>query len=321
MARKRKGLPLSGWIALDKPLGMSSAQAVAAVRRITGAAKVGHGGTLDPLATGVLPIALGEATKTVAYVMDGAKTYLWTLAFGESRTTDDREGTVIETSASRPSDDAIRAALAGFTGEITQIPPIFSAIKVAGERAYDLARAGEIPELKPRTVRVDRFTLVERPDADHAVFEVACGKGTYIRSLARDLARALGTVGHVASLRRTACGPFHERAAISVDKLQELGHIPGPRTYLLPVETALDDIPALALTDVEARRLQSGCPVSLLRVASRGPLPDIASGQTVRAMEGGRMVALVRIEAGEIRPVRVMNLSNDDKESVDVDHA
>ena len=320
MARKRKGLPLSGWIVLDKPLEMTSQQAVSAVRRATGAAKAGHGGTLDPLATGVLPIALGEATKTVSHVMDGAKTYRWTLCFGEARSTDDREGEVIETSDHRPSDDDIRAALPAFTGEVTQVPPIFSAIKVAGERAYDLARAGELPDLKPRIVRIDRFTLLERPDADHAVFEVACGKGTYIRSLARDLARALGTVGHVATLRRTACGPFREEAAISVDKLRELGHSPVPRTYLLPVETALDDIPALALTEVEARRLQSGCPVSLLNVASRGPLPEIASGQTVRAMEGRRMVALVRIEAGEIRPVRVLNLT-DDKESVDVDHA
>ncbi|TAN56499.1 MAG: tRNA pseudouridine(55) synthase TruB [Magnetospirillum sp.] len=320
MARKRKGTPIHGWLAIDKPLGLSSAQVVAQVRRILGAAKVGHGGTLDPLATGVLPIALGEATKTVSYVMDGAKTYRWRVRWGEATTTDDREGTVVATSAVRPDRAAIEAALAGFTGEIEQIPPAFSAIKVDGERAYDLARAGEAVALKSRVVRIDGFTLVDMPDADHADFETISGKGTYIRSLARDLARTLGTVGHVAVLRRTACGPFREQDSISLESLRELGQGPGPRACLLPVETALDDIPALALTEAEARRLQNGGPVSLLHVASRFPQARFEQGTMCRAMDGRRMVALARIEGGEIRAVRVLNLTIDEGVD-DVDHA
>ena len=320
MARKRKGTPIHGWLAVDKPLGLSSAQVVGQVRRILGAAKVGHGGTLDPLATGVLPIALGEATKTVSYVMDGSKTYRWRIRWGEATATDDREGSVVETSPLRPDHAAITAALAGFIGEIEQIPPAFSAIKVDGERAYDLARAGETVALQPRRVRIDGFTLVDMPDADHADFETVSGKGTYIRSLARDLARALGTVGHVAVLRRTACGPFREQEAISLESLRELGQGPGPWACLLPVETALDDIPALALTVAEARRLQSGGPVSLLHVASRSPQASFPQGTMCRAMDGKRMVALARIEGGEIRPVRVLNLTNDIGVD-DVDHA
>ncbi len=307
MARKRTGIAIDGWLAVDKPLGVTSTQVVTEVRRATGAAKVGHGGTLDPLATGVLPIALGEATKTVQYVMDGAKTYRWQVRWGEARSTDDGEGEVIATSDHRPSDADIHAALAGFHGEIQQIPPAFSAIKIAGERAYDLARAGETVEIQPRQVRIDRFTLIGQPDADHADFETIAGKGTYIRALARDLARALGTVGYVSRLRRAACGPFHEDTAISLETLKEVGQGPALRSYLLPVETALDDIPALALTEVEARRLQSGQPLSLLRVATRNPLAKIAQGIIVRAMDGRRVVALARIEGGEIRPVRVFH--------------
>jgi tRNA pseudouridine55 synthase len=318
--RKRKGTQIDGWIALDKPLGMSSAQAVAAVRRTLNAAKVGHGGTLDPLASGILPIALGEATKTVSYVMDGTKTYRWSVRWGEATSSDDREGEVTATSDHRPAKDDIESALTGFTGDIEQVPPIFSAIKVDGERAYDLARAGEEVTLTKRRVRIDSFTLIDQPDADHAVFETVCGKGTYIRSLARDLALALGTYGHVATLRRTACGPFREEAAISLETLQEVGHGPAPRTFLLPVETALDDIPALALTEAEARRLQSGCPVALLPVAARTPSIGNAQGTTCRAMQGGRMVALARIEGGEIRPVRVLNLKEQQGDD-DVDHA
>ena len=320
MARKRKGTPIHGWLAIDKPLGLSSAQVVGQVRHILGAAKVGHGGTLDPLATGVLPIALGEATKTVSYVMDGSKTYRWRVRWGEATSTDDREGEVVDTSPIRPDRAAIEAVLAAFTGEIEQVPPAFSAIKVDGERAYDLARAGQEVELKSRMVRIDGLSLVGMPDADHADFETVSGKGTYIRSLARDLARALGTVGHVVLLRRTACGPFHEQDAISLESLRELGQCPGPRTYLLPVETALDDIPALALTEAEAQRLQSGCPVSLLRVASRFPQAHFAQGSVCRAMDGKRMVALARIDGGEIRPVRVLNLTPDEGVD-DVDHA
>ncbi|MBC7954215.1 MAG: tRNA pseudouridine(55) synthase TruB, partial [Rhodospirillaceae bacterium] len=257
MARKRKGIPIDGWLAIDKPVGIGSTQVVAAVRRITGAAKVGHGGTLDPLASGILPIALGEATKTVAYVMDGAKTYQWRVRWGQSTTTDDMEGAVCATSDVRPTTEQILAALPAFLGDIQQVPPAYSAIMVNGERAYDLARAGETVELKSRIVRIDGFRLVGQPDADHADFEVNCGKGTYIRSLARDLALALGTVGHIVILRRTACGPFNEGNSIPLDKFRESGQGPALRSHLLPVETALDDIPALALSEAEARRLHS----------------------------------------------------------------
>jgi len=313
---RRKGLPINGWLAIDKPLGITSTQVVSAVRRATGAAKVGHGGTLDPLASGVLPIALGEATKTVQYVMDGAKIYRWQVRWGEGRNTDDGEGEVVATSDVRPDRAAIEAALLGFLGEIEQIPPAFSAIKIGGERAYTLARAGEAVEITPRTVRIDRFTLLDCPDADHADFETVAGKGTYIRSLARDLARALGTCGHVSRLRRVACGPFREETAISLEFLREVGQVPALRSHLLPVETALDDIPALALTEVEARRLQEGQALSLLRVAGRNPLAKIAQGVVVRAMEGRRLVALARIDGGEIRPVRVIHSNQDDTQGV-----
>ncbi|MBI5164446.1 MAG: tRNA pseudouridine(55) synthase TruB [Magnetospirillum sp.] len=307
MARKRKGDPVDGWVAFDKPLGMTSTQAVAAVRRMFNAAKAGHGGTLDPLASGVLPIALGEATKTVAYVMDGTKTYRWQICWGESRTTEDLEGAVTATSPVRPAAAAIAAVLPAFTGAIRQVPPVYSAIKVDGERAYDLARAGAAVELQPRVVVVESMRLLGQPDADHADFETVCGKGTYIRSLSRDIAAALGACGHVSVLRRTACGPFHEDGAISLDKMQELGQGPALRSLLLPVETALDDIPALALSESEVRRLQSGCSVSLLRVAACVPLADIAADSIVRAMDGRRLVALARVAGGEIHPVRVFN--------------
>lgn len=308
MARKRSGLPISGWLAIDKPQGMTSTTVVSRVRRITGAAKAGHGGTLDPMATGVLPIALGEATKTVAYVMDGAKSYTFRIRWGQATDTDDAEGQVTGESDSRPDAAAIERALAAFQGEIQQVPPRYSAIKIAGQRAYALARDGEEVDLKARVVRIDAFSLTEMVDADHADFAVRSGKGAYMRSLARDLAAALGTLGHLCRLRRTSCGPFHEAEAISLDKLEQLVHGAASANYLLPVETALDDIPALALTEAEARRLQSGQAVSLLRLAGRAPLPQLSPDMTVRAMAEGRLVALARIEAGEVRPVRVLNL-------------
>ncbi len=306
MARRR-GRPINGWLAIDKPAGLSSAAVVARVRRALDAAKAGHGGTLDPLATGVLPIALGEATKTVAYVMDGDKAYLWRAHWGEARDTDDTEGAVTETSEVRPTVAQIEAALPAFIGEIEQMPPVFSAVKIDGRRAYDLARNATPVAPEPRRVRIDSFRLIGVPDADHADFEVRCGKGAYVRALARDLARALGTVGHVARLRRTACGPFSEADAISLDKVEELGHSAASADILLPIETALDDIPALALTEAEARRLRSGQPVSILRVAVRSPLDFVAAGATVRAMCEDRLVALARVEGGEVRPVRVIN--------------
>jgi tRNA pseudouridine55 synthase len=307
VARKRRGLPINGWLAIDKPFGMTSTAVVTRVRRLTGAAKVGHGGTLDPLASGILPIALGEATKTVAYVMDGAKTYRWQVTWGEARSTDDGEGSVVATSAHRPSLADIEAALPGFLGDIEQVPPAFSAVKVDGQRAYDLARAEQSVELRARIVRIDRFSVVETTD-DTATFEVGCGKGAYIRSLARDLAKVLGTVGYVSSLRRTSCGPFHELNAISLDMLEDFGHSAASANLVLPVETVLDDIPALALTEDEARRLQNGQSLSILRLAARNPHTTITAGATVRAMAEERLVALARIDGVELRPIRVLNL-------------
>jgi tRNA pseudouridine55 synthase len=301
MARTRKGEKIDGWVILDKPVGLGSTKAVGRVRWLFGAAKAGHGGTLDPLASGVLPIALGEATKTVPFVMDGRKEYRFTLRFGEARSTDDLEGDVVATSLERPDDTAIRAALAGFTGEIVQTPPAFSALKIDGRRAYDLARAGETVDLKPRQVLIEHLELLARIDADHADFVVRCGKGTYIRSLGRDLARALGTVGTIAALRRTAAGPFREEAAISLSKLEALGHIPPLLGALAPVATALDDIPALALTEAQADRLRQGQPVILTRDAP-------PSGALVRAECGQKLVALVRSDGVSLQPVRVFNL-------------
>ena len=308
MSRRRRGTPIHGWLVLDKPAGMTSAGVVGKVRRLTGAAKVGHAGTLDPLATGILPLALGEATKTVAYVMDDTKDYRFTVRWGEARASDDGEGEVTKTSRHRPSEAEIRAVLDRFTGDIDQVPPAYSAVKVGGRRAYALARADAAPELKPKRVRIDRLALVSVPDADHARFEAVTGKGTYMRSLARDMAVALGTVGHVAALRRTRVGPFGEELAISLDKLEELGHSAALLDRLLPVETALDDIPALALTEAEARDLRHGRPVPVLPVASRSPLKNVAQNAVVCAMAGGRPVALARIKGGEIRPLRVLNL-------------
>jgi tRNA pseudouridine55 synthase len=298
---KRPKNKVDGWVVLDKPLGLGSTQAVGKVRWLFAAEKAGHGGTLDPLATGVLPIALGEATKTVPFIMDGRKEYRFTLRFGEARSTDDGEGEVTAQSDGRPTDEAIRAALGQFVGDVEQMPPAFSALKIGGQRAYDLARAGQTVELKLRTVTIDRLDLLARPDADHADFLVGCGKGTYIRSLGRDLAKVLGTVGHLSALRRTAVGPFREEAAISLSKLEALGHNSRLLGALVPVVTALDDIPALALTGTQADRLRHGQPVLLTRDAP-------PSGTLVRAETGSKLVALVRSDGTALQPVRVFNL-------------
>jgi tRNA pseudouridine55 synthase len=307
MARRKRPSTVHGWILLDKPVGITSTQAVGVIKRLFGTPKAGHAGTLDPLASGMLPIALGEATKTVPYVQDGAKTYRFTVRWGEATSTDDAEGPVIATSAIRPSADEIEAALPAFVGEIEQVPPTFSAIKVDGERAYDLARAGETVALDSRVVCIDRFDLVDRPDADTAVFEVDCGKGTYVRAIARDLARRLGTCAHVVALRRMAVGPFGETDMIPLEKLEDLAHN-GARDGLLtaalrPVETALDDIPALALTDAEANRLRSGQPVLL-----RGRDAPILQGPAYVTARGC-LVALCEVEAGSLHPRRVFNLT------------
>lgn len=301
MARRKKGDKIDGWVVLDKPVGLGSTPAVSRVRRLFGAQKAGHGGTLDPLASGVLPIALGEATKTVPFVMDGRKEYRFTLKFGEARSTEDSEGEVTASSEVRPTDQAIRGALSAFIGEIEQVPPAYSALKIDGQRAYDLARAGEAVEMKSRKVRIDSLELLARTDRDHADLVVTCGKGTYIRSLGRDLAVALGTVGHLSALRRTAAGPFREEAAISLPKLEALGHIPALLGALVPVVTALDDIPALALTEAQADQLRHGQPVFLTRDAP-------SSGTLLRAEFDERLVALVRSDGTSIQPVRVFNL-------------
>ncbi len=305
--RKPRGRPLDGWLIIDKPPGLTSTDVVNRVRRALDAQKAGHGGTLDPLATGVLPVAFGAATKTVPYVMDGTKLYRFTLRFGEARETDDADGKITATTHDRPTDDRIEAALSQFLGDIMQIPPAFSAVKVAGERAYDMAREGRAPVLEPRPARVDRFELIDRPDPDHAVFEVASGKGVYMRSLARDLAIACGTLGHVAALRRLRVGPFTEAQATPLDKVRPTDDTaPASPDLLLPVVTALADIPALALTDAEASDLRHGQAISLVTLIGRIPGSADPQGGLVRAMAGGRVIGLARLEDGMLKPERVL---------------
>ncbi|MBL4747787.1 MAG: tRNA pseudouridine(55) synthase TruB [Magnetovibrio sp.] len=307
MGRRKKGQPVHGWLIIDKPKGMTSSQVVGKVRWALDAQKAGHGGTLDPLATGILPIALGEATKTMSFVMDGAKTYRCWVRFGASTTTDDAEGEVVETSDVRPSAADIQAVLGEFEGDITQVPPIFSAIKIDGQRAYKRARANEDIEMPSRVVRIDSVTLIEMLEPDLAVLDVSCGKGTYIRALARDLALRLGTRGYIHDLRRTKVGPFEETHAISLDSLETMGHS-ARLEVVLPIMTALDDIPALALSEVEAGNMRHGMPVPAITVLNRTPDVRVAFEQTVMAMDGDTPVALARIVGGELRSIRVLNL-------------
>jgi len=305
--RKPRGRALDGWLIVDKPQGLTSTDVVNRVRRWFDAQKAGHGGTLDPLATGLLPVACGAATKTVPYVMDGTKVYRFTLRLGEARDSDDADGNPTGTSDVRPTDAQINAALPAFRGDIMQVPPAFSAIKVAGERAYDLARAGAPPVLEARPARVDRFDLVERPDADTAVFEVQSGKGVYMRSLARDLAIACGTLGHVVALRRLRVGPFNESQAIPLDKLMRAEDTPPTSPdLLLPVATALADIPALALTDAEAFDLGNGQAISLVALMGRIPRAADPNGGLARAMAGSRVLGLCRLEDGWLKPERLL---------------
>jgi len=305
MGRRKKGDPVSGWVCLDKPFGMGSTPAVGKIRWLYHAQKAGHAGTLDPLASGILPIALGEATKTVSFMVDADKAYRFTIRWGDSTTTLDAEGQVTATSDVRPTPDQVDAVLDRFIGDIDQVPPAFSAIKVDGERAYDLARAGEEVLLKSRTVTVHNITIVDAPDPDHIMLEVFCGKGTYVRSLARDIATALGAEGHVSFLRRTRVGPFTEANAISLEKLEELVHRGAHQEALLPVATALDDIPVLAVTDEEAFRLSQGRGVVLLpkQVVGMGP-----EGSMITAMHGQKVAAICERRGGELKPVRVFNL-------------
>ncbi|MDR6293720.1 MULTISPECIES: tRNA pseudouridine(55) synthase TruB [Inquilinus] len=313
MARKKRGRPVHGWVVVDKPVGVTSTQVVGRIRRLFDAEKAGHAGTLDPLASGILPIALGEATKTVSYAMDGEKTYRFTVRWGEARDTDDTEGKVTATSDVRPDPAAIAAIVPRFIGEISQVPPAYSAIKVDGERAYDLARSGETVELAARLIRIDDLRLAEIPDADHATFDVQSGKGAYMRGLARDIALALGTVGHIVALRRTRVGPFGLDASVPLAHIDALAEQSALDSILLPIATPLDDIPAVALTEAEAHRMRHGQPVALLRRSDRERIaaldldPDNPDA-IVLATCGNTPVALARIDGGEIRPVRILNL-------------
>jgi tRNA pseudouridine55 synthase len=305
---KRDKHDVHGWVVLDKPIGMTSTHAVGVVKRLFTAKRAGHAGTLDPLASGCLPIALGEATKTVPFVMDGRKLYRFTVRWGEERDTDDAEGRVVAASDQRPIPEAVRALLPAYTGAIQQIPPKYSAIKIEGERAYDLARDGQTVELAARAVDIGRLALVEVPDADHAVFEAECGKGTYVRSLARDIGRAIGCFGHVSALRRAAVGSFTEETMISLEQLEALCHraASGEASLadaLMPVETALDDIPALAVSRVDAARLTRGQAVLL-----RGRDAPNFRG-TVYVTVSGQLLALAELDRGEIVPKRVFNLA------------
>ena len=307
MARRRSGEDVHGWVVLDKPVGMTSTEAVARVKRAFNARKAGHAGTLDPLASGLLPVALGEATKTVPFVMDGMKTYRFTVRWGIEIDTDDAEGEPVAASDQRPGAAEIAAAAGAFIGEIEQVPPAFSAIKVAGERAYDLARQGAPAALAARPARVFSLVHLESPDADHAVFEAECGKGTYVRALARDMGRKIGCYGHVSALRRTRVGPFGEGDMISLEMLDQLRHsaaAPGDRgQFLRPVETALDDIPALAISRSDAARLRRGQAVLV-----RGRDAPLVQG-TVYATSGGTLVALGEIERGELHPKRLFHMA------------
>ncbi len=305
MARRKKGNPVHGWVILDKPLGMTSTQAVGAVRRAFNAQKAGHAGTLDPLATGILPIALGEATKTVPFAVDGEKAYRFTVRWGAETNTDDTEGSVVASSDQRPAWAAIEALLPQFHGDISQVPPAFSAIKIGGERAYDLARGGEDVVLEARTVVIRRLALVDMPDEATSVFEAECGKGTYVRALARDMGRLLGCYGHVIALRRTRVGPFHEGNAVTIEALRaaaEAEDADAAAQLLAPVEMALGALPELIVSLSDAASLARGQAILI-----RGRDAPVMSGPAF-ATSKGRLIALGELDKGALHPTRVFNL-------------
>lgn len=309
MARRKKGDAVSGWINLDKTYDLGSTQAVGRVRRIFNAQKAGHAGTLDPLATGILPIALGEATKTVSFLMDADKAYRFTIEWGRTTASFDREGVTTATSDMRPPVAAVEAVLPEFVGDILQVPPAFSAVKVDGERAYDLARAGEHVELKAREVSIYSARVIDAPDADHVEIAVECGKGTYVRAIVRDIAERLGACAHVSALRRTRVGPFEEETAITLELLEDLSHKARCVEALLPVETALDDIPELAVTAEDAFKLKQGRPIVLVPRQVETLKARLSPGtRTVSAMERGSIVALCEMRAGKLEPSRVFHL-------------
>ncbi|HVT55599.1 MAG TPA: tRNA pseudouridine(55) synthase TruB [Xanthobacteraceae bacterium] len=303
-APRREKRDVHGWLVLDKPVGVTSTTAVAILKRLTRAKKVGHAGTLDPLASGLLPIAFGEATKTVPYVVDGEKIYRFKVRWGIETDTDDAEGKPVSQSAARPSREEIEAALPAFTGTIEQVPPKFSAIKVEGERAYDLARAGEEVSLAARPVEIHSLRLIEQSGADHAIFEAECGKGTYVRAIARDLGRALGSLGHVAELRRTRAGSFDENSAITLDNVEKLADSTPDALIgaLLPVAASLSNMPAVSVGPDDAQRIRMGQPVFL-----RGRDAPILEG-TVTVSARGALIALAEIEQGALKPKRIFHL-------------
>ncbi len=303
---KKRGKPVHGWVVFDKPLNMTSTQAVGKIRWLFDAEKAGHGGTLDPLATGLLPIALGEATKTVQWAMDGRKTYQFRIQWGAETETDDLEGAITAQSDQRPEISSIESILIKFLGEITQVPPIYSALKIDGERAYDLARAGEKPEMTPRQVMIEELRLLDASNFDYADFETVCGKGTYIRALARDIGRALGCFGHLTLLRRTQVGAFGEKDMISLEMLEELRHRPDHEGALngalRSIVTVLDGIPALAVMDQDAAKLRQGQQV-LLRGAN-APV----SCDAVLVNHDGRPLGICEISQGSLKTKRLFNL-------------
>ncbi len=316
MARKRKGVDIHGWLILDKPFDMTSNEALGKVKRLLNPKKAGHAGTLDPLATGVLPIALGEATKTSAFAMEGEKVYRFTVKWGASTDTLDAEGEIVARSDKRPGREEIEQALPAFIGEIEQVPPAYSAIKVDGARAYDLARAGETVELEARIIRIDALELCDMPSADEAVFEMTCGKGSYVRAVVRDLAAALGCEGHVGALRRLQVGPFDVEDAIGLEVLEQFVHKGALADGILPVETALDDIPALAVTGEEAARLKQGRAIVLLPHVAQ-ELRELRRPRTVSGEDASRLalamcgdlaVAIGEVRAGRLQPVRVFQM-------------
>jgi tRNA pseudouridine55 synthase len=302
--RKRKGRDVTGWLCLDKAVGLTSTGAVASVKRLFGAAKVGHAGTLDPLASGVLPIALGEATKTVPFVQDGRKVYRFTVRWGAETDSDDSDGAVTATSDDRPDAAAVREALPRFTGEIMQRPPAFSAIKIAGQRAYDLAREGQVVALEERPVAIHRLALAGTPDIDHAVFEAECGKGTYVRALARDIGRRLGCLGHVVALRRLVVGPFDADHAVTIDELidaREAGDALSLDRFLMPLGVSLTELPEIAVGATDAARIGRGQSVLL-----RGRDAPVMAG-LAHATAAGRSIALGEIAEGQFHPTRVFH--------------
>ena len=312
MGRKARGREISGWVNLDKPRELGSTPAVAAVRRMFDAKKAGHAGTLDPLASGILPVALGEATKTVQFMQAAQKTYEVRLRWGAATQTDDVEGEIIETSDHRPSAQDIVAALPHFTGDIMQTPPAYSAIRKDGVRAYKLARAGESVELAPRPVRIDAITLIDGASPDACTLQIVCGKGVYIRSFARDLALYLGTVAHVTALRRTRVGPFNEKNAIGLEKLESLRHIvpdlAALDAHVLPLMTVLDDIPALAVSEQQASRIRQGQAISLVGLS--GTRVAVADGETTTqfvTVHDDLPVAICMCKDALVHPVRVFN--------------